>query len=101
MLSDNLPAQTTARDTADALQSRWEAVRDAMGQKCQKMERLVKLWDEMEETFYQMEEWLAKPEFAAILDSEISPNSMTEEELKQQLEELKVIYLLFMFLKGT
>ena len=94
MLSDNLPIQTTARDTADALQARWEAVRDSMVQKCAKMERLVLLWDEMEETFYQMEEWLAKPEFAAILDAEINPNSMTEEELKRQLGELKVIHLL-------
>lgn len=61
-----------------------------MAQRNAKIAKLVALWEEMEDTAYQMEEWLAKPEFAEILNTEISPNTMTEEDIKHELEKLKV-----------
>lgn len=58
------------------------------------MDRLVNLWDEMEDTAHQMELWLNRPEFAEVLNSDVSPNSLSEEELKKQLDKLKVNHLI-------
>lgn len=88
-LVQELPAGV-AQETASALQSRWQTVQAAAAQRSAKMARLVDLWAEMEDTAHQMELWLDRPEFIDILNSNISPNSLTEEQLLQQLHKLKV-----------
>ncbi|XP_039285327.1 nesprin-1-like [Nilaparvata lugens] len=88
-LSSQLTRQTIARDTTDALQSRWQAVNGAATQRASKLERLVALWKEMQDTASNMEEWLAKPEFAILLKDLPSPSTMTTEQLERQLIEMK------------
>lgn len=92
ILSTQLTRQTIARDTADALESRWQAVNGAAAQRASKLERLVALWTEMEETAKNIEEWLKKPEFIALLQQMPSPNTLTLPQLEKQLLELKVCF---------
>lgn len=91
-LSNQLTRQTIARDTADALQSRWQAVHATVSQRASKLDRLVALWNEMEETAKHMEEWLKKPEFAVLLRPMPAPATLTEEQLQKQLVELQVCF---------
>ncbi|XP_075225316.1 muscle-specific protein 300 kDa isoform X2 [Lycorma delicatula] len=88
-LSSQLTRQTIARDTADALQSRWQAVNGAATQRASKLERLVALWTEMEETAKHIEEWLKKPEFVALFQQMPAPSTLTHHQLEKQLAELK------------
>lgn len=54
------------------------------------MERLVQLWADLEDTAHEMELWMARPEMAELLTTDINPESLSEEELHLQLNKLKV-----------
>lgn len=94
---EELPSNSGARDTASALQSRLQAVQSASEQRVAKMQRLVDLWAEMEDTAHQMELWLQRPEFAQVLNSQVNPSALSEEELCRQLDQLKVRQVVWLF----
>lgn len=90
---EELPPNSGAADTASALQSRLQAVQSSAEQRVAKMQRLVDLWAEMEDTAHQMELWLQRPEFAQVLNSQVNPSALSEDELRKQLNQLKVLLM--------
>ncbi|KAL1139460.1 hypothetical protein AAG570_006444 [Ranatra chinensis] len=91
-LITELAIETGARDTVDALHSRWVAVESAARQRANRLDKLVAAWREMESTTKQIETWIDRPRFAEILND----NASKHETLDKQLAELKVmIYYIY------
>ena len=85
-LISELTSEVAARDTVDALHSRWVAVDSAARQRANKMDKLVLAWREMDATIKQIEDWLQQPQFAAILNNE----PPIQGSLDKQLAQMKV-----------